>query len=220
MHVSDTIRGQADVAMTHLTSPSRRSLLLGGASLALPLGLGGCFDRPYYERNPEQKQFLDDLGRIARAALSSGNPLQMEHAAQQCLQLAYKVNPMKEWHGVLRRIEGTSQDVTVTIEIGPQVTLYSFNDSMLMHTERLRDLFSRTGPRPMGLSREAVAALKAFRLNDQVLITGRVGDIAGSGLSFAELKGMFGRSEFDYRQFLQTPRFIASIETLGAAKKS
>lgn len=199
---------------------TRRTLLLGAASFALPLGLGGCFDRPYYEKNPEQKQFLDELGRIAKAALGSGNPLQMEHAAQQCLQLAYKASPMKEWHGVLRKIEGTSQDVTVTIEIGPQVTLYSFNDSMLKHTERLRDLFSRTGPRPMGLSREAVAALKAFRLNDQVMITGRVGDIAGSGLSFAELKGMFGRSEFDYRQFLQAPQFIASIESLAPPKRS
>jgi hypothetical protein len=194
----------------------RRTFLLGSAGLAL----SGCFDRPYYEKNPEQKQFLEDLGRITRAALNSGNPLQMEHAAQQCLQLAYKVNPMKDWLGLLRKIEGTSQDVTVTIEIGPQVTLYSFNDSMLRHTERLRDLFSRTGPRPMGLSREAVAALKTFRLNDQVLITGRAGDIAGSGLSFGDLKGLLGRSEMDYRQFLQAPRFVASIETLGAPKKS
>jgi Tfp pilus assembly protein PilN len=54
---------------------SRSSLLLGGAGLAL----GGClFDRAYYEKNAQQKAFLDGLQALAKPALASNNPLQIE----------------------------------------------------------------------------------------------------------------------------------------------
>ena len=51
-------------------------------------------------------------------------------------------------------------------------------------------------------------------------IAGRMGDIAGSGLSLADLKGLFVKTEADTRQFLQTPRFIARIETVAPENKS
>ena len=67
------------------------------------------------------------------------------------------------------------------------------------------------------LDHAAVAALKTFRLGDRVLLSGRLGEIAGSGLF--DMSWMFGKSEADHRQFLQTPRFVARVEALVAAKK-
>ena len=62
----------------------RRSLLLGGPSFAL----AGCFDKPCEERNPAQLAFLDGLKSLAKPALASGNPLQIEEAAMQSIDLA------------------------------------------------------------------------------------------------------------------------------------
>ena len=58
---------------------ARRVFLLGGASLAL----GGCFDTLCEEENPAQKAFLDGLRALAKPALASSNPLQVEEAANQ-----------------------------------------------------------------------------------------------------------------------------------------
>ena len=57
----------------------RRSLLLGAPSLALT----ACFDRPCEERNPAQLAFLDALKSLAKPALASGNPLQIEEAVYE-----------------------------------------------------------------------------------------------------------------------------------------
>ena len=62
----------------------RRSILVGG--LGLPLT--ACFDRPWYEENPKQKAFLQDLQALAKPALASNNPLQLEEAVKQSLALA------------------------------------------------------------------------------------------------------------------------------------
>jgi hypothetical protein len=223
--------------MTHLTYPtlsrgapssppasaggedvSRRFILLGGASVALT----GCFDRPCHEKNEQQREFLDRLSKLSKPALTSGNPLQIEEAANQSIRLAETVGAFTDWCGTLRKIEGTAQNVAVTIEIGPQASIFAFNDWTLAMAGSIRDLFSTRSrePRLTGLSDGAVAALKTFRLGDRVQIAGKMGNIAGSGLSLADLKGLFIKTEADNRQFLQTPRFIARIETVTAERKS
>jgi hypothetical protein len=191
----------------------RRAFLLGGAAL-----LGGCFEGSIYERNEQQKKFLDGLAKIAKPALASGNPLAVQEAVRQSLKLADSVGPFSDWTGTLMRIEGNAQNVAVTIEVGPQVSLYAFNDWTLAMAGAFAQLFStrsRETP-PPGLSDPAVAALKAFRLGERVKLAGRLGEIAGSGLF--DLSNLFGKSEADNRQFLQTPRFVARIEAFTASK--
>jgi hypothetical protein len=203
--------------MTHLTYlASRRTLLVGGSSLAL----AGCFDRPCHEKNPEQRAFLEGLAKLAKPALGSGNPLQVEEAARQSVKLWSQVGAFTEWCGTLRKIEGTAQNVAVTLEIGPQVTLFAFNDWTLALAGSIADLFStRTREaKPPGLSDGAVAALKTFRLGDRVQVAGRMGEIAGSSLF--DISTLIGKSEAENRQFLQTPRFVARIETLVPLKRA
>ena len=220
--------------MTHLTSPAlargspsssptgvggedvfRRIFLFGGASLVL----GGCFDRPCHERNPAQKAFLDGLQELSKPALASNNPLRVEEAARQSVALADKVGAFSDWCGTLTKIEGNAQTAAVTLDIGRQVSLYAFNDWALAFAGTVTDFFStrsRATP-PPGLSESAVAALKALRLGERVTISGRMGEIAGSGVF--DLSRLFGKTVTDHRQFLQTPRFVARIEALQASKK-
>ena len=194
----------------------RRALLVGGAGLVL----GGCFDRPCHERNPAQKAFLDGLSALAKPALSANNPLAVEEAAKQSVALASKVGAFSDWCGTIRKIEGNAQTVAVTVEIGPQVSLYAFNDWALAFAGSVTDLFStrsRQAP-PPGLSDTAIAALKSLRLGERVTVSGRMGEIAGSGV--LDLSRLFGKSVAEHRQFLQTPRFVARIEVIAALKKS
>jgi hypothetical protein len=203
--------------MSHLTpAPNlmRRGVLAGGASLVL----GGCFDTPCYERNAVQKAFLDGLQALARPALASSNPLRIEEAAKQSMALGDKVGAFADWCGTVKTIEGNAETVAVTIEVGPQVSLYAFNDWKLAMAGSVADLFStrsRESP-PPGLSDGAIAALKTFRLDERVAVAGRMGDIAGSGLF--DLSRLFGKGEAENRQFLQSPRFVARIEQLAARK--
>jgi len=192
----------------------RRSFVLGGASLAL----GGCiFDRAYYEKNAQQKAFLDGLQALAKPALASNNPLQIEEAAKQSLALASKVAAFADWRGILKVVDGNAQNVAVTLEIGPQVSLYAFNDWALAMAGSVADLFSARSRQsaPPGLSDGAIAALKTFRLGQTVSISGRMGEIAGSGLF--DLSRLFGKGDIDNRQFLLAPRFVARLETLAPA---
>jgi hypothetical protein len=194
---------------------NRRTILLGGAGLVL----GGCFDRPCHERNPDQKAFLDGLQVLAKPALASNNPLQIEEAAKQSLILAGKTGAFTDWCGTLTKIEGNAQDVAVTIDVGRQVSLYAFNDWALAFAGSVADLFStrsRATP-PPGLSEAAIAALKTLRLGERVMLSGRMGEIAGSGLF--DLSRLLGKSAAEHRQFLQTPRFVARIEALAASKQ-
>src|SRR5215813_4092306 len=140
----------------------RRSIILGASSLAL----GGCWDAPCYERNAKQKAFLDSLQALAKPALASNNPLRIEEAAKQTIAVADKVGPFADWCGTLKAIEGNAENVAVTVEVGPQISLYAFNDWKLAMTgsaaSMLADLFStrsREQP-PPGLSDQAIAALK------------------------------------------------------------
>ena len=193
----------------------RRSVLLGGAGLAL----AGCFDRPCHERNPAQKAFLDGLQDLAKPALASNNPLRVEEAARLSVALADKVGAFSDWCGTLTKIEGNAQTVAVTFDIGRQVSLYAFNDWALAFAGTVTDFFStrsRAAP-PPGLSEPAVAALKTLRLGERVTLSGRMGEIAGSGV--LDLSRLFGKTATDHRQFLQTPRFVARIEALQASKK-
>jgi hypothetical protein len=193
----------------------RRSLFLGGTGLAL----AGCFDTPCEEENPAQKAFLDGLRALAKPALASNNPLQVEEAANQSVALADKVGGFSGWCGTLTRIEGNAQTVAVTVDVGRQVSLYAFNDWTLALAGSLADMFStrsREAP-PPGLSDPAIAALKTLRLGERVLLSGRMGEIAGSGVF--DLSRLFGKSDADHRQFLLAPRFVARIEALTASKK-
>ncbi|MGQ3299534.1 hypothetical protein [Reyranella sp.] len=193
----------------------RRSVLLGGAGLAL----AGCFDRPCHERNPAQKAFLDGLQDLAKPALASSNPLRVEEAARLSVALADKVGAFSDWCGTLTKIEGNAQTVAVTFDIGRQVSLYAFNDWALAFAGTVTDFFStrsRAAP-PPGLSEGAIAALKTLRLGERVTLSGRMGEIAGSGVF--DLSRLFGKTATDHRQFLQTPRFVARIEALQASKK-
>lgn len=193
----------------------RRAILFGGAGLVL----GGCFDRLCHERNPDQKAFLDGLQVLAKPALASNNPLQIEEAAKQSLALASKTGAFTDWCGTLTKIEGNAQDVAVTIDAGRQVSLYAFNDWALAFAGSVADLFStrsRATP-PPGLSEAAIAALKTLRLGERVMLSGRMGEIAGSGLF--DLSRLLGKSAAEHRQFLQTPRFVARIEALAASKQ-
>jgi hypothetical protein len=194
---------------------SRRTLLLGPASVALT----GCFDRPCEERNPAQLAFLDGLKALAKPALASGNPLQIEEAARQSVALAEKVGAFSDWCGTLTKIEGTAENVAVTVDIGRQVSLYAFNDWTLAFAGSVMDLFSTRSrePPPPGLSDGAIAALKTMRLGERISLSGKMGQIAGSGLF--DWSRLFGKSEAEHRQFLQTPRFVARIEALTAEKK-
>ncbi|MFZ5779482.1 MAG: hypothetical protein ACOY4R_04630 [Pseudomonadota bacterium] len=196
-------------------TPSRRLVILGAPSLAL----AGCFDRPCEERNPAQKAFLDGLTSLAKPALASGNPLQIEEAARQSLALAEKVGAFSDWCGTLTRIEGTAENVAVTVDVGRQVSLYAFNDWTLAFAGSVLDLFSTRSrePPPPGLSEAAIAALKALRLGERVSLSGRMGQIAGSGLF--DLSRLFGKGEAEHRQFLQAPRFVARIEALTVERK-
>jgi hypothetical protein len=194
----------------------RRAFLVGGAGLAL----GGCWDTPCYERNAKQKAFLDALQALAKPALASNNPLRIEEAAKQSVAVADKVGALADWCGTLKAIEGNAETVAVTVEVGPQISLYAFNDWKLAMTgsaaTMLADLFStrsREQP-PPGLSDQAIAALKTFRLGERVKLGGRMGEIAGSGLF--DLSRLFGKGEAENRQFLQSPRFVARIEALAA----
>ena len=194
---------------------SRRSLLLGSVGLTL----GGClFDRAYYEKNAQQKAFLDGLQALAKPALASNNPLQIEEAAKQSVVSSAKIGAFADWRGILKAVEGNAQTASVTLEIGPQVSLYAFNDWTLALAGRASDFFStrsRETP-PPGLSDGAIAALKTFRLGQTVAISGRMGEIAGSGLF--DLTRLFGKGDGDNRQFLQAPRFVARIEALAASE--
>jgi hypothetical protein len=194
---------------------SRRTIVPGAA-----LVLGGCFDRPWYEENPGQKAFLAGLQELARPALASNNPLRIEEAAKQSLALAGQVGAFTDWQGILRTIEGNAQKMAISIDIGPQVSLYAFNDWTLAMAGALAELFSTRSrdSAPPGLSEAAVAALKTFRLGERVSVSGRMGEIAGSGLF--DLSTLFGKSDADNRQFLQVPRFVARIDALAAAKKT
>ena len=194
----------------------RRAFLIGGAGLAL----GGCWDTPCYERNAKQKAFLDALQALAKPALASNNPLRIEEAAKQSVAVADKVGAFADWCGTLKAIEGNAETVAITVEVGPQISLYAFNDWKLAMTgsaaSLLADLFSsrsRESP-PPGLSDQAIAALKTFRLGERVKLGGRMGEIAGSGLF--DLSRLFGKGEAENRQFLQSPRFVARIEALAA----
>ena len=196
----------------------RRSFVLGSASLAASSALGGCiFDRAYYEKNAQQKAFLDGLQALAKPALASNNPLQIEEAAKQSLALASKVAAFADWRGILKVVDGNAQNVAVTLEIGPQVSLYAFNDWALGMAGSVADLFSARSRQsaPPGLSDGAIAALKTFRLGQTVSISGRMGEIAGSGLF--DLSRLFGKGDTDNRQFLVAPRFVARLETLAPA---
>ena len=194
---------------------NRRFLLLGLPAVAL----GGCFDEPCEERNPQQKAFLDGLRALARPALASGNPLQIEEAARQSVALADGVGAFAGWCGTVTRIEGAGQKVALTVDVGRQVSLYAFNDWALAFAGSVLDLFSsRSGSAPPpGLSDGALAALKALRLGERVALSGRLGQIAGSGLP--DWSRLFGKSEAEHRQFLQAPRFVARIEALAPEKK-
>jgi hypothetical protein len=156
---------------------------------------------------------------LAKPALASNNPLRVEEAARQSVALADKVGAFGDWCGTLTKIEGNAQTVAVTFDIGRQVSLYAFNDWALAFAGTVTDFFStrsRATP-PPGLSEPAVAALKALRLGERVTISGRMGEIAGSGVF--DLSRLFGKTVTDHRQFLQTPRFVARIEALQASKK-
>src|SRR5882724_11765596 len=173
----------------------RRAFLVGSAGLTL----GGCWDTPCYERNARQKAFLDGLQALAKPALASNNPLRIEEAAKQSVALADKVGAFADWCGTLRAIEGNAQNVAVTVEVGPQISLYAFNDWKLAMTgstaAMISDLFStrsREQP-PPGLSERAVAALKTFRLGERVKLSGQMGAIAGTGLF--DLSRLFGKGE-------------------------
>lgn len=190
----------------------RRAFVLGAASLPA----GGClFDRAYYEKNARQKAFLDRLKAVAKPALASDNPLQIEAAAKQSVALAAEVGAFNDWRGILKSIEGNAENMAVTLEIGPRISLYAFNDWALALAHRAADLFStrsRETP-PPGLSDKAVAALKTFRLGQTVSLSGRMGEIAGSGLF--DLTRLFGKGDGDNRQFLLDPRFVARLEALA-----
>src|SRR6476659_9575797 len=192
----------------------RRAFLVGGA-----LALGGCFDRPWYEENPKQKAFLDGLQALAKPALASNNPLRLEEAVKQSLMLTGQVGQFTEWQGILRTIEGNAQKMAISNDIGPQVSLYAFNDWTLAMAGALAELFSSRSREstPPGLSEAAVAGLKTLRLGERVSGSGRMGQIAGSGLF--DLSTLFGKSDANNRQFLQVPRFVARIDALAAAKK-
>jgi hypothetical protein len=195
-------------------SVSRRIIVLGSS-----LALTGCFDTPCEERNPAQRDFLDGLRALARPALASNNPLQVEEAARQSVALAEKVGAFSDWCGTLTKIEGSADKAVVTIDIGRQVSLYAFNDWALAFAGSVLDLFStrsRETP-PPGLSDAAIAALKTLRLGERVSLSGRMGQIAGSGVF--DLSRLFGKSDAEHRQFLQTPRFVARIEGLVVEKK-
>ena len=197
------------------TDMIRRSVLFGGSALALT----GCFDQLWYEENPKQKAFLGGLQAIAKPALASNNPLKLEEAVKQSLALAAQTGAFTDCQGILRTIEGNEQKMAISIEIGPQVSLYAFNDWALAMAGAVAELFSTRSREsaPPGLSEQAVAALKTFKLGERVVLSGRMGEIAGSGLF--DLSVLFGKSDADNRQFLQVPRIVARIDKLAAAKK-
>jgi len=178
---------------------------------------GACFDRPYYERNDKQKAFLDGLMALTKPALESNNPLKVEDAARRSLALAAQVGAFADWYGILRTIEGNAQTVAITIEIGPQISLFAFNDWALAMAGSLAEFFSTRSREsaPPGLSDQAIAALKVLNLGQHVKLSGRMGEIAGSGLF--DLGRLFGKSDADNRQFLQVPRFVARIVALVSA---
>ena len=185
------------------------------ASLVAALLLGGCFEGSCYESNAQQRKFLAGLTALAKPALASNNPLAIEEAAKQTLSLSDKVGDFSGWCGTLKVIEGNAQTVAITIEIGPNVSLYAFNDWTLAMAGSLADLLaSRSGQAPPpGLSGAAIAQLKTFRLGQQIKFAGHMGEIAGSSLF--DLSRMFGKSDADNREFLQAPRFVARIDSLA-----
>jgi hypothetical protein len=193
----------------------RRLLVLLGAALAL----GGCFEGSCYQSNAQQKGFLDGLAALSKSALASNNPLAIEEAVKQSVALSDKIGTFEGWCGTLKTIDGNAQNVALTIEIGPNVTLYAFNDWTLATAGSLADKFStrsRESP-PPGLSDQAVTALKTFRLGERVQLSGRMGAIAGSGLF--DLSRLFGKSDTENRVFLQSPRFVARIEGFQPSDK-
>ena len=132
---------------------------------------------------------------------------------------AEKVGAFSDWCGTLTKIEGTAQKVAITVDVGRQVSLYAFNDWTLAFAGSVMDLFStrsRQTP-PPGLSDAAITALKTLRLGERISLSGRIGPIAGAGVF--DLSRLFGKSEAEHRQFLQTPRFVARIEGLSVEKK-
>ena len=89
----------------------RRLFLLGTGATTL----AGCFDKPYYEQNPEQKNFLGDLQEIAKPALASNNPLQIEEAARKTLARADQVGAFSDWQGLLKVVEsGREHEIALT----------------------------------------------------------------------------------------------------------
>ncbi|MBV8394554.1 MAG: hypothetical protein JOY81_15360 [Alphaproteobacteria bacterium] len=196
-------------------SIDRRTALLAGLAF-VP---AACFEGSCYESNAQQKKFLDDLAAISKKALATDNPLAIEEGVKQTFLRSESVGSFSDWCGTLKAIEGNTQSMSITLEIGPRVSLYAFNDWALATAGAVADLFStrsRESP-PPGLSEGAVAALKTFRLGERVQLAGRMGAIAGSGLF--DLSRLLGRSDTENRVFLQSPRFVARIEALAASSK-
>ncbi len=194
---------------------SRRNIVLGGSAF----GLAGCFDRPWYEENAQQKAFLDGLQALAKPALASNNPLRLEEATKKSLELAARTGRL---HGLAghpahrrrQRPEGRHHHRDRPASFALRIQRLGTR-----HGRRRRRpvLHTIARKRPPGLSDPAIAALKTFRLNERVTLSGRLGEIAGSGLF--DLTTLFGKSDADNRQFLQVPRFVARIDTLAATTK-
>lgn len=196
-------------------TPDRRTVLLAGLAF-VP---AACFEGSCYESNARQKKFLDDLAALSKKALVTDNPLAIEEGVKQSFALSESVGGFTDWCGTLKAIDGNTKSMAITIEVGPRVSLYAFNDWALATAGAVADLFStrsREAP-PPGLSETAVAGLKTFRLGERVQLAGRMGAIAGSGLF--DLSRLLGRSDTENRVFLQSPRFVARIETLAASNK-
>ena len=81
-------------------------------------------------------------------------------------------------------IEGIGQKVAVTVEIGRKFRSTRSTTGRSPWRARSPTCSRRETrkPPPPGLSDTAVAALKTFRLGDRVCLSGRLGEIAGSGL--------------------------------------
>ena len=157
----------------------RRSFVLGAPSLVL----GGCFDTPCEEENSAQKAFLDGLKSLAKPALASNNPLQVEEAAKQSVLLAEKVGAFTGWCGTLTRVEGNAENVSITVDVGRQVSLYAFNDWALAFAGSVAAsrYMARTTPsmssmaRPSGSTSTSLATKSVSRQLDWMCSVTRTG---------------------------------------------
>ena len=171
--------------MSEPEARGRKTMTLRRSSSASTLALAGCFDTPCEEENPAQKAFLDGLQRARQARARLQQPAAGRGSGQA------ERGAGRQGRRLLRLVRHAAPRSRATPRRSP---------SRSISAAKFRSTRSTTGPWPWrarwptssphdrasrrrrAFPMPAIAALKTLRLGERVLLSGRMGEIAGSGV--------------------------------------